>query len=401
VRRVPGAMRNLLRNLSIALAAVVFPFVVLEGAARLHRRWQDPTYGGLALYSEHDPLLGWRKKAGATATFTTPEYKTEVHINRHGLRDKEREYDVAPGTLRILALGDSFVEGYTVALEQTVTQALERSLTGRGRAAEVLNGGTTAYSTDQEYLFYQSEGRRYSPRIVLLFFYYNDVLYNARAGYRRPKLDKPVFLVEDGHLLLRNVPVPATDHAARSAPDAMESDEGPSVFMAWLRNRVRMGAPALYSRVAATGVWPPVEAEDVPAELKIYKRKRLEATQDAWMRTELILSELATKVEADGARLLVVYVPSAMEVSDRAWALTCLQYGADDVHWDRRAVWDRLQGIADRRFALLDLTPPLREADHGVLGGPYFPRDGHWNAVGHEVAARAVEATLRQRGWLP
>jgi len=49
----------------------------------------------------------------------------------------------------------------------------------------------------------------------------------------------------------------------------------------------------------------------------------------------------------------------------------------------------------------LDLTPALRRADHGVLGGPYYVYDGHWNAHGHRVAAEEVGRFLRERAWLP
>ena len=46
-----------------------------------------------------------------------------------------------------------------------------------------MNGGTAGYSTDQEMLFYETEGHRYQPRVVVLFFYYNDVVYNDRQEF--------------------------------------------------------------------------------------------------------------------------------------------------------------------------------------------------------------------------
>ena len=98
------------------------------------------------------------------------EYTVEVAINSHGLRDPERGYETPAGTARILALGDSFVEGYSVSLPETATQVLESALGRAGCPAEVINGGTAGYSTDQELLFYETEGHRYKPRVVVLFF---------------------------------------------------------------------------------------------------------------------------------------------------------------------------------------------------------------------------------------
>jgi len=90
----------------------------------------------------------------------------------------------------VLILGDSFAEGFSVSLEDTVSRALERELGTKGCAAEVVGGGTVGYSTDQEYLFYRDEGAAYGARVVVLLFYYNDILYNARgavmAGVPKP-----------------------------------------------------------------------------------------------------------------------------------------------------------------------------------------------------------------------
>ena len=47
------------------------------------------------------------------------------------------------------------------------------------------------------------------------------------------------------------------------------------------------------------------------------------------------------------------------------------------------------------------LTPALSREDRGILGEPYFVRDGHWNAVGHRVAAESVRAYLEDARWLP
>jgi hypothetical protein len=82
----------------------------------------------------------------------------------------------------LLILGDSFAEGFSVSFEKSVGRVLEGLLARPAPRIEVINGATVGYSTDQEYLFYHDEGSRYSPQVVLLFFYYNDVLYNVRGS---------------------------------------------------------------------------------------------------------------------------------------------------------------------------------------------------------------------------
>jgi hypothetical protein len=113
------------------------------------------------------------------------------------------------------------------------------------------------------------------------------------------------------------------------------------------------------------------------------------------------LRSLGEDVRSRGARLLVAYIPARFEVNDRAWQLNVAKYQLDEPRWNRRLVRMRLEDIARRNgILLLDLTPALRRADHGWRGGPYYEYDGHWNALGHAVAAAEVRERLRGQSWL-
>ena len=133
----------------------------------------------MAASVEPDPVRGWRHRPGASGAYGHGSWV----INRRGLRDVERELAPAAGVQRALILGDSFAEGFSVPFEACVSQVLERELRAAGCAAEVVNGGTVGYSTDQEYLFYRDEGARYGARVVVLLLYHNDILVQ-RAGRR-------------------------------------------------------------------------------------------------------------------------------------------------------------------------------------------------------------------------
>jgi hypothetical protein len=394
-------MKKRLAPLALVLVSTLVTLGGLEAAVRLARAWA-PDPAAAPVVDEYDALLGWRKHAGARSYFRSSEYDVPLDINSLGLRDPERGYAAASGVSRLLVLGDSFAEGYGVRMEDGVAQLLERSLEGQGCRFEVVNGGTTGYSTDQEYLFYKSEGLKYAPRIVVLFFYYNDVLYNARGGHRHPARGKPVFMVVDGALVLKNVPVPTTIEAGPARGRGESTSAPRSALVAWVRDRLRNGAPRAHNTLARLGLWEPIDAVEPALELKVYKRKPVEAIEDAWERTAVILKTLAHDVEASGARFLTVYVPSAMEVDDRTWELSQLRHGFGEDQWERTRVLRRLQEIArDGGFPVLDPTRALRAEQHALRGGPYFPIDGHWNALGHRVAARELEAWLRAERWLP
>src|SRR5205807_663049 len=110
-------------DVGLAAASLAVCLLAIEGVARLVLRGRG---GGkerdeAAQYMQYDPHLGWKHRPGARATYHRREYTTEVAFDAHGLRGPERGQAAPPGTFRVLALGDSFVEGYTVPYEQTMT----------------------------------------------------------------------------------------------------------------------------------------------------------------------------------------------------------------------------------------------------------------------------------------
>ena len=65
---------------------------------------------------------------------------------------------------------------------------------------------------------------------------------------------------------------------------------------------------------------------------------------------------------------------------------------------NRLALNDLMREFCAReRIAFLDLTPEL-QSTLATGRNVYFPDDSHWNAAGHEVAARAVSRLLRAQG---
>jgi len=394
-------VRQRLVNAAVAVFALALTILAMEAVARVAESRVAEEGTNFADYSEYDPVLGWRKRPGARLVFRRREYAVDFALNTHGLRDPERGYEAPPGTVRILALGDSFVEGYGVPLGQTVSQVLEALLRGRGCAVQVVNGATTGYSTDQEYLFYRNEGVRYSPRVVVLFFYYNDILYNERQQYMGD-VPKPVFVFRGGRLELYRSPVPRPSPTPVPAEAAGADAGSRSALVRWVQERLWFGAPAAYNALGRMGLWPPNRPRGARLEVRVYERKRITEIEGAWEKTAGLLAELAREAASHEARLLVAYVPSRMEVNDRAWQLTRERDGMDDEGWDRGQVARRLAEIGrGLGVPFLDLTPALRRADHGVLGGPYYVYDGHWNAHGHRVAAEEVGRFLRERAWLP
>jgi hypothetical protein len=122
-------------------------------------------------------------RANAQFHHTSADGSWSFVTNSKGFRNsRDFAYEKAPGTLRVLAVGDSHTQGYEVRQEATYAAVLERYLARRGVKAEVLNAGVSGFSTAEALAFLENEGYKYRPDVVVLGFYANDFEDNLKAG---------------------------------------------------------------------------------------------------------------------------------------------------------------------------------------------------------------------------
>jgi lysophospholipase L1-like esterase len=367
-------IRQICLNGGLSIGSLAVALAVAEGVVRVALP-EAPTGAGPSLY-RHDELLGWEKRPGATVRVRSAEWDVTVATNELGLRGPE--VSPAPHSgVRVLLLGDSFVEAYTVAQEESVSAVLEQELRAAGDArAEVLNGGTAGYSTDQELLFYERDGAALRPDVVALFFYMNDLWYNTQPAYWRGA--KPWFEGSDSGPVLRGVPVPRLAWASRETSDWLTARSA-------LYRQVRELATARLraSRTGTTGA-------TAPSEFMAWREGADPEVESAWALTESLIARLRDQVRADGGELVLFYIPSKAVVSDETWHDTVEEYSLDPASWSATADGRRLRGICDRLS--IDCLDPVERfrSEAAPLGSPdalYFPVDGHWTAAGHALAA--------------
>ncbi|MET0554334.1 MAG: SGNH/GDSL hydrolase family protein [Vicinamibacteria bacterium] len=388
-------LRSLLLNLGVASVTFVVLLLLTEAAARLYagRLIRPDPAAALKPISRFHPVLGWDKPPGGESRIRRTEFDVLIQINARGLRGPDYDYAKPAGTRRVLILGDSFAEGYYVDEHETARAVLEQRLNAGPCAGwQVVNGGTIAYSTDQEYLFFREEGRRYQPDLVTLLFYHNDLLYNARP--RGPGGEvKPFFQVEDGRLVERHATLePDPD----GAPNRQSPGRAPlqpwrgSIALRLLSNRTVDASPALHRLLGSVGLVQPV-GSDPPREFWPYGPGYGREVEEMWRTTAALLAALKADVESHGARLAVQYIPARFEVNDAVWQTTRERYKLGK-RWDPYVVHDRLKKILDAQGTpLLDPRDALRATE--TRGVPaYYTRDVHWNAVGNQVAAEGLQA---------
>lgn len=352
-------------------------------------------------FYEHDDTLGWKKKSLASRNIKTSEFTAFEQTNSRGLRGEEYQYEKSRGEFRILVLGDSFTEGYTVNFNQLFSELLEQRLNERsdGRIYQVINAGTVGYGTDQELLFFENEGTRYFPDIVLLMFYENDVLENVSPGEMYGKYKK-LFRIVDNQLLLDDRT--ASHHTDKTSDQGLVRPKSPATSFANKLALFRL----VRDQMVHFGV---LTNQDNSAEcdlrfFEILSFDDSKETDQAWELTELLLQRLRDSVTLMGAQLAVFYIPSVYALDPLVWTKTAKKFGLSDRKWDLLKPEIRLRKVCDLlNIPFESLGDSFRKRAVEMKAQPmvfYHLGDGHWNELGHKEVSNAIYAFLTQSSIL-
>ena len=166
------SLKLLLLTFSLGLAFLASELVV--------RRFYPVDAGSSFQFRIPHPVLGWSLQPGASYINRLARENVRVTYNSRGFHDVEHDVARPEGTLRILVLGDSYMEAYSVQFSDSFHARLAEQAREAGIDLEVINLGVGGYGTLQEYLIFEEVGRHYKPDLVLLAFYpSNDVANNS------------------------------------------------------------------------------------------------------------------------------------------------------------------------------------------------------------------------------
>ncbi len=331
-------------------------------------------------YQHHDPVLGWRPTPGVTARHHTTEFDVTYAIGTHGFRQREppllrsNREDGSPRP-RVLVLGDSFVFGQGVDESQRFTERV-----GAALDLDVLSVGIPGSGTDQQVLLYEelhgesgpfampSAGSKPSvPHfdVVVLGFLLEAVERNVSR--RRAGRSKPRFVLDDaGVLQLTGVPVADDYETLAERIEARETSRLERLKGTLRRNSALYGLLRERFRDALRAAGDGIRDTRVEDELEL----------DGWPVTRALLARLREQVVAQGARCVVIVIPSAQDLETAT--------GAGD-----EAAARVLSACEDIGALGVDLTSVF-----AAEPACYFPVDGHWTAKGHRVAAEALASRL-------
>lgn len=381
-----------MRALNVLLALLVsllIALAVFEGGLRLLG------LGPPTRINRFDPDFGWSKTPNASASRSTREFDVTYTINALGLRDDPMSDPGKPaGTFRVLFLGDSFVLGYTVDRDDLFVDVLETWWKREGRPVDCVNAGTEGWSTDQEVLWYQKHGRDFTPDVVVLCPYENDLYWNGQASYLR--FPKPR-IEADGTKEKRVLVDPGAEPALR-----------------------RFAIGSLFSRDRLPE-WSPDGTLHVNAEWSAWFHATPDVMLDAYARTKAALLTLKTEVEGRGARLVVAPIPNKACIQDDAREALVEQVAKRGLlsrmrrwvrgepepaalapdRWSPDEPVERVLSMCkDLAIDAVDARPALKAAA-AKDGELYYRSDWHFDPAGNRAFARCLHDELDRMGAFP
>jgi lysophospholipase L1-like esterase len=341
--------RSLLINLSLMNISTLIAVLLSEIALRL--MGLNPMYVSPERdrFWKYDPVLGWAHEAGQEGIFETPQFRTTVRINEHGLRDRGHSYQRQDESERILVLGDSFAWGYGVEESERFSELLEADL-----SVEVINAGVSGYSTDQELLWYRNEGIKYQTDLVIVVVAGNDVGDNQQQLVNTIYY-KPRFVIKEGQLVATGYPVPQTSLQGKSIYFLSQRSA-----LAYFLVQRYFDLRSLYGRFRVNS-----EQANSPHSGTNTERQPFKLTIS-------LIHEMRDIAESTNAQFMIV-------TTDRWWNAP-----SGETYKDFVTIME------SEGFLVLDIeSVPGFDPDEMII-----PNDGHWNEAGHRFVAEGITAFI-------
>lgn len=318
---------------------LLFTLLFLELATRILM----PQIAISPVLGKLDPILGYTLKPNVTAIHKTTEFNTLVHINSRGYRSSELDYlrntGTQNGTKRILFLGDSMTYGWGVNAEERYTDILAEEL-----GFELLNAGIPGYKMSNIDAYYETEGYKYNADIVVL-------AYNLRTG--AANINSAEYGVENGTLVKK------------------------PLYVLTLKNKIKkiVAQSSLYSYFSQHSYLFSLFRNAVVSFLNVQAPAQMNCSsiEETWYTTTkerevLTVQDLNSMVTRENKTFVVVVLPLSYCHFDSL--LTDFMNSTNLPH----------QYYLGPAFAAANTTEY------------YYPLDGHWNALGHSIAAQGLLA---------
>lgn len=371
-------------------------FLFLELGLRLREYFQPIPHR--ALFLAPDAELGWvhtpgiRWNYGSSNPFDR-EFLVPLAFDSSGLRGNPGAPDMDSGALRILMLGNSFLEALQVPVERTSAEVLKAGLEARMppgyRRVQVFNTGVSSYGVGQYLVGYKSRWRSMKPSIVFAY-----VSFRQMARTPVPEFSdaqnlrlRPAFRLESGTLVF--VP-PADAGVYKQSWNRVLADYYGGVpfkevrLSDWWTEHLEGWGKKVSLLDRHSYAWAAMRFGSIRLASYIRGKEYQAPSMSPLDRNLLelnmaVLDELRREVEKDGARLVVIDI--FHDPAEAAWILPFAK------------------ACSDSGIERVDAGSALRSS--AAAGVPAtFRVDFHFNELGNRIVAAEMERYIREQSFL-
>jgi hypothetical protein len=338
-------------SILVACVAVELAYRAVTGVAvftTANWRKERVVEGTLGTRAVVDPRLGWVLKSNNA--------DDDHNTLDHGIRRNFTETTIRTGA--ILAVGDSFTEGWEVDDGESWPAYLER-MTG----TPVVNGGVGGYGTDQIILRTEQLLPIVRPKTLIVGFLEFDIFRTAHSHFGAPK---PYFTIENGAPVYH--PPPPIEAADQSGLLTAIRDVSRDILgYSAAADHLLAGLAPNYWYGGGQKQWTKVDTDAVLVTCKLLER-------------------LKKRVDAEGIRMMLFM---------QYYAHVVMAGDTPPDHARRVEACAEAMGIqvVDQYSSLRALLARDRNALRGyymTYGDTYT----HMNAAGNELAARQLATAL-------
>jgi len=307
-------------------------------------------------------------------------FNNEIHINSIGMRDREHALKKKTGTFRVLLLGDSFMEALQVRFEESFPNLLENRLRESGiQEVEVVNAAVSGWGTEDELAYLVRYGKQLEPNLILVVMtLHNDVSDNMREQF---------YTLIDGRLKAKpNREIPSKEYLMLQTKSFIASHS--HLYQLWRKYWYR-------TDIQSTGQQLNQHVVDLLSSSNTEKLTR------GWQLTYQELAAVRMEGRRIGAETAVVLLPLSLQLSKDHLVKFMASYDISPKDMlDRKPQDMMIKFGATEGVEIIDLLPAFKEWGEKRNEQLYLETDGHWNAIGHRVAADSAASELLRRQLL-
>jgi len=344
---------------------------------------------------EYDPDIGFRARArfpnglgqhgrGDDGTLT----------NQFGFNDRDYASQKAPGTFRIVVVGDSF--GWAGGREDNYTAVLERMFENRDGAhkVDVINTGYPGTHTGEQLGMLKKFGLQYNPDLVILGFFAGNDFFDADPNRKRIVLNEYFFDIDKRY-----------EHRFLGYPIVAQSR-----LWLFLKNKFEVAASGRVAKreaeewAAQTG--QPTPLRNLPAETYYnVQRAKLEffnqktSAERFGSHTKNIfeaIEEMNELLKSRGTKFMVAIYPDEFQVNPIQFDSLVEKFHLQKADYDLNLAQNLLKTFLEsKQIPYLDMLDRFREEEK--QRELYMFRNTHWNDAGNELAAQILYQYLSKQ----